>query len=70
MYVCVCNGITTRDIEACVADGARTLSDLKERLGIATGCGQCAQCAEELLPACCERCECMKCLARNVSVTA
>jgi bacterioferritin-associated ferredoxin len=49
MYVCICNGITERDIHAAAADGATTLQDLCRELGIASGCGKCASCARECL---------------------
>ena len=45
MYVCVCNGITDRQIRSAVALGARSLSDLQSTLGVATCCGRCADCA-------------------------
>lgn len=49
MYVCVCNAITDREIRGAVALGARTLADLQETLGVASCCGRCAECAEEVL---------------------
>jgi bacterioferritin-associated ferredoxin len=45
MFVCVCNGVTDREIRAAVAMGARTLGDLREGLGVASCCGRCADCA-------------------------
>jgi bacterioferritin-associated ferredoxin len=49
MYVCLCNGITDNHIAKAVADGAASLCDLKTRLGVATCCGRCAECAEFVL---------------------
>jgi bacterioferritin-associated ferredoxin len=49
MYVCVCKGVTERHIVEAVAEGAASLHDLKSRLGIATCCGRCAECAEVML---------------------
>jgi bacterioferritin-associated ferredoxin len=49
MYVCICNGITERDIHAAAAEGATTLQDLSRELGIASSCGKCASCARECL---------------------
>jgi bacterioferritin-associated ferredoxin len=49
MYICLCNGITDRQIAEAVAGGASSLLDLKARLGIATCCGRCAECAEFIL---------------------
>lgn len=51
MYVCVCAAVTERDVRAAVADGARTLSDLRERLGVTTGCGGCAESVSRCLQA-------------------
>jgi bacterioferritin-associated ferredoxin len=49
MYVCLCNGVTDRHIANAVAEGAASLCDLKARLGIASCCGRCAECAEFIL---------------------
>lgn len=49
MYVCICNNVTTRDIEAAVADGACTLDCLADTLAVSTCCGQCREFAEEVL---------------------
>lgn len=49
MYVCLCNPVTDRQIRLAAQDGARTLSDLREQLGVATGCGKCASCARSVL---------------------
>ena len=49
MYVCVCHAVTDRDIAQAVADGARSMRDLRERTGVASTCGRCAQCAHASL---------------------
>lgn len=49
MYVCVCNGVTERDIHKAVRDGATSLEDLGAQLRVATCCGRCAGCAEDVL---------------------
>ena len=49
MYICVCNGITDREIRCCVEDGARTLRDLESCLGVGAGCGKCKPAAREVL---------------------
>lgn len=49
MYVCICKAVTDRQIRQAVELGACSLSDLKESLGVATGCGKCAPCAREIL---------------------
>jgi|GEM_PF-2209656 len=50
MYICICNAITDKEVEAAVQDGARTLGDLQASLGVATCCGSCAETAMEYLP--------------------
>jgi len=42
MFVCVCKAVTERQIEEAAAQGAHTLKDLRNALGIAQECGQCA----------------------------
>ena len=49
MYVCICNGITERDIHTAAARGVTTLQDLCRELGVASGCGKCASCAHDCL---------------------
>jgi len=50
MYVCLCNGITDRDIRRCCAEGEIcTLRDLEACLGVGANCGRCRQAAQELL---------------------
>jgi len=49
MYVCVCNAVTDSEVHSCLRDGARTLADLRQQLGVATDCGRCARYARALL---------------------
>jgi bacterioferritin-associated ferredoxin len=49
MYVCICKRVTDSQIHEAIGRGARKLQDLSKELGVATGCGQCACFAEELL---------------------
>ncbi|MBY0269367.1 MAG: (2Fe-2S)-binding protein [Burkholderiales bacterium] len=49
MYICVCNGVTEREIRSSIEAGARSLDDLQRELGVASGCGQCKQEAKCLL---------------------
>ncbi|HET7766572.1 MAG TPA: bacterioferritin-associated ferredoxin [Burkholderiales bacterium] len=49
MYVCICNGVTDRDIHEAASRGARTVEDLRRELGVASDCGKCASCAREVL---------------------
>lgn len=49
MYVCLCNGITDREIKQSIREGASSLQDLHDHLGVASQCGQCACLTQELL---------------------
>lgn len=61
MYVCVCNAVTERQVREHLAaqPGAR-LRDLRDSLGLASGCGQCCAHAQEILRegvrSCAEQC--------------
>ena len=41
MYVCICKGITDTQIRAAVEDGASSLRDVRNTLGVASQCGKC-----------------------------
>lgn len=49
MYVCICNRVTDSQVHEAIGRGARRLEDLSRELGVATGCGQCACFAAEML---------------------
>ena len=49
MYVCICNGITDKEIRKAVASGAGSLEELHDRLGVASQCGSCAEHAMSLI---------------------
>lgn len=49
MYVCVCTGITDKDIREAARSGARNLSQLSAATGCTTVCGCCAELAMEIL---------------------
>lgn len=42
MYVCLCKGITDRQIVDAVNGGAESIRAVKRELGVATQCGQCS----------------------------
>jgi bacterioferritin-associated ferredoxin len=42
MFVCVCNGITHRQVEEAIDNGVTSLEELTTQLGVAAGCGSCA----------------------------
>ncbi len=49
MYVCLCRGITDRDIRNAIHEGANSLADIEQRLGAGTGCGGCRDFTSRLL---------------------
>ncbi|OZG75363.1 bacterioferritin-associated ferredoxin [Hahella sp. CCB-MM4] len=48
MYVCLCKGITDRDIQREVENGARRLKDVVNKLGLAKDCAQCVTVARDV----------------------
>ncbi len=49
MYVCLCKGITDKQIQSAVHDGAHSLGKLRKSLGVATQCGKCSSLTREIL---------------------
>ena len=49
MYVCICNSVTDRDIRKATDNGVRTMKELSDQLRVATCCGRCAECANNIL---------------------
>ncbi len=49
MYVCVCRAVTERQIIQAAHNGAKSLKDLRNNLGVTSECGRCAGCARQCL---------------------
>ena len=49
MYVCLCKGITDTQIRAAIEDGASSLRDVRNSLGVASQCGKCGSLTREIL---------------------
>jgi bacterioferritin-associated ferredoxin len=49
MYVCLCKGVTDRQIQKAVQDGATTIKQLRNCLGVTSQCGKCGITAREIL---------------------
>jgi bacterioferritin-associated ferredoxin len=49
MYVCICKSVTDKQIRRAAARGVDNLYELRESLGVAAGCGSCADMAEDIL---------------------
>ncbi|MGY1813159.1 (2Fe-2S)-binding protein [Blastococcus sp. SYSU D00820] len=41
MYVCICYAVSDRQLDAVIADGARTEEEVGDACGAGTGCGNC-----------------------------
>ena len=51
MIVCVCHRVSDRDIRKAAQDGLE-FADIQWQLGVATQCGQCRGCAEDIIDSC------------------
>ena len=49
MYVCLCHSVTDKQIRKAAAKGVDNLYELRDELGVAAGCGSCADMAQEIL---------------------
>ena len=49
MLVCVCNGISDKQIDSALANGSSSFKDIKTELGIGNCCGQCVPFAKEMV---------------------
>ncbi len=49
MYVCLCKGITDTQIRAAVEDGANSLREVRNNLGVASQCGKCGILTREIV---------------------
>ncbi len=49
MYVCLCKGITDTQIRAAVQDGASSLREVNNALGVASQCGKCGIMARDIV---------------------
>lgn len=49
MYVCLCHGVTDRDVRAAAENGISSMRQLGKELGVGRQCGRCAATAREIL---------------------
>ena len=49
MYICICKTVTDRQIREAATCGTRTMKALRREVGVAGGCGQCADAAKQCL---------------------
>jgi len=52
MYVCICKGVTEGQIQQAVRQQGADYKAVREQLGVATDCGQCGQCAKQVIKEC------------------
>ncbi|RXZ36600.1 (2Fe-2S)-binding protein [Oxalobacteraceae bacterium CAVE-383] len=52
MIVCVCNNVSEGRIHQAVRDGATSMAELRNDLGVANNCGKCHSCAKQVLKEC------------------
>ncbi len=49
MYVCICNGVTDRQIRDAADAGCASITELTMRTGVGANCGSCLESAEAIL---------------------
>jgi len=49
MYVCICRQITDSQIRDVCREGTSCLSDLRDKLGVASECGKCGKHARSIV---------------------
>lgn len=49
MYVCLCAGVTDKEIVEAVAEGCCSIEALQDHLAVGKNCGQCRQMAEQIV---------------------
>ena len=49
MFICICNGVTEKQIRDAVHSGAGDIAQLRGSLGVGAGCGTCAAFAEQII---------------------
>ena len=52
MYICLCKGVTDRDIAQAVSDGAESFLQVQRALGVSTQCGKCGELARSVVAEC------------------
>jgi bacterioferritin-associated ferredoxin len=48
MYICLCKGITDRQVQTAISNGA-DYKTLRNDLGVATDCGQCGNSCKDMV---------------------
>jgi bacterioferritin-associated ferredoxin len=53
MYVCVCNGVTDREVSAAIDAGAKTRAEVTRACGAGGDCGSCHRTIDDMIGAKC-----------------
>ncbi|EJW21114.1 hypothetical protein IMCC14465_09100 [alpha proteobacterium IMCC14465] len=51
MYICVCNALTDKQVDAAITSGCRRPDDIYSQCGTKPQCGRCAERMKEMLNA-------------------
>jgi bacterioferritin-associated ferredoxin len=51
VYVCLCTGVTTKDVEAAIGQGARSTKDVAALCQAGSVCGRCRHTVRQMLAA-------------------
>ena len=43
MYICLCEPVTDKQLRSAILDGASTMRELRQKLGVVKQCGRCAK---------------------------
>lgn len=68
MYICICNAVTDRQIQAVVAAGAASLDEVTMELGVGACCGCCREAAEKVIHDVACGGDCATCHRREVAL--
>ncbi len=49
MYICICNAVNEKMVQAAIVAGAKSVQDLQAATGLAADCGKCAVEARKIL---------------------
>ena len=49
MLVCICHGISDKDIDSAMQEGVSSFQQLRAETGLGSCCGQCAPLAKEMV---------------------
>ena len=52
MYVCICRQVTDHQIRNLCREGADSMADIRNRLGVGSQCGKCSKLARRIVQEC------------------